>query len=140
MRTVKISGGKFEIRETPKELPINRFNDFQKYMIQDVGIGSTMADCERHFQQLDTFISHGKIEEAARERYNQHYGLVLAINRINITHLSFAVLIHSVNNRPIKDYSETNLKKVLEKLGDMGLTQAHVEDILEDLKKNSIHS
>jgi hypothetical protein len=132
MRIVKVPGGKILIRENPKELPIDLFTEFQKYVIQDVGIGTKIADVEKHYHNLDSFIAKGMIEEAA------HYGLILAINRISIQHCSFAVLVSAVNNRPVKDYSESNLKNVIKKMSDMGLTQEHVEDILETVKKNLI--
>lgn len=138
MRVVEIPGGKIVLRESAKELPIHRFTDFQKYAIQSIGIGSEVEDVERHFRNLDTFISHGKLEEAATERFNQHYGIILAINKINIRHICFACFVDTINGEPIKDYSEKNLVEVCDRMGKMGLTDGHVSDILEDLKKKLI--
>lgn len=139
MRTVELNyGNKFTIRESSKELPANRFTDFQKYVIQDVGIGSDMPSVDKHFRNLDTFISAGKVEEAATERYNLHYNLFLAINSISIRHISFGVLIDSINDKPLRDYSEKSLLELLKKLGRWGLKEEQVADILESVKKNLI--
>lgn len=138
MRTVTLETGSFIIRESIKELPINRYTDFQKYIIQDAGIGSTMRDVEEHFRMLDRFIALGQIEEAARERYNLHFNLYLGINKISIRHITFGCLIDSINDVKITDYSEANLQNVCDQLGAMGLIEEQVADILEEVKKKSI--
>lgn len=141
MRTVKLeSGNSFEIHESQKQLPINRYTDFQKYLLQEAGVGSTIEDLDRHFKLLDTFLGAGALEDAMRERHNLHIGLYLQINKINIEHISFACLIHSINGILLKDFSETHLIQVCRELGEMGLTQEHVSDILEAVKKNSIQN
>lgn len=139
MRTVNLKfGNSFKIHESQKQLPINRYTDFQKYVLQDSGIGSTIADIDTHYKKLDTFLGAGALEDAMRERHNLHIGLYLMINKINIEHISFACLIHSINGRRLKDFSEKHLEQVCRELGEMGLTQEHVADILENVKKNSI--
>jgi hypothetical protein len=139
MRKIELpKGGQVLIHESSRELPINRFTDFQKFLIQEVGIGSTMGDVEKHFGALDQLIAGNKMEDAARERYNLHYNLHLAINRISIKHLSFLVHIHSINGHELTDFSESNLLYIGEELGKLGLTEALVSDTLSDIKKNSI--
>lgn len=140
MREVELPGGKIKIRETIKELPIDRFTDFQKYLVQDSGIGSDMLSVEKHFGMWDRLASAGKIDEAMRERHNLHMNIYLAINRINIQHISFVCLVDSVNGVGVDDYSESAMHDLSKKLGKMGLTQQHVSDILESVKKNSILS
>jgi hypothetical protein len=139
MRVVKLNTGKeITLRESPAELPINRFTIHQKYLIQAAGIGSTVGDVDRHFNTLDRFLAAGKIAEAAQERYNLHINLFLALNEINITHLAFAVLVDSVAGQPVSDYSEAGLKRIAEQLGQAGLTESELREILSDVKKNSI--
>lgn len=141
MRTVKLDDGNFfSIHETQKQLKINRFTDFQKYVLQDSGIGSTTAQIDEHFKMLDSFLGSEQLEEARRERHNLHIGMYLQINRINIKHLSFACLIDSINGEPLTDFSEANLRLVCDQLGEMGLTEQMVSDILEGVKKNLIQS
>lgn len=141
MRTVNLkSGNYFKIHESQKQLPINRYTDFQKYVLQDAGVGSTIEDIDKHFKMLDTFLSADQMDDARRERYNLHIGLYLQINKINIEHISFACLIHSINDKELTDFSEGHLKQVCRELGEMGLTQDAVADILKGLKKNLIPS
>jgi hypothetical protein len=139
MREVSLpGGGKIKIRESSKELPIDRFTDHQKYLMQDAGIGSKLGDVDQKYHRLDKFLQAGNIEYAIGERQNLHLNLYMMINKITIEHLSFVCLVESINGKRILDYSEENLKKVSKQLGELGLTQGMVADILEDVKKNSI--
>ena len=145
MRIVKLTGGNIKIRESIKELPIDRFTDFQKYLVQDSGIGSDMGAVNNHFGKWDRLASAGKIDEAMRERHNLHMNIFLMINQINIQHITFCCLVDSVNSGgdvfdPITDYSESAMHDLSKKLGQMGLTHGDVADILESVKKNSILS
>jgi hypothetical protein len=97
-----------------------------------------MSDVERHFSTLYKLIAANRLEEAGRESYNLHFNIHLAINKISIRHLSFACLIDSIDGDRILDYSEKNLLQVANKIGELGLTEGDVIDILEDVKKNSI--
>lgn len=138
MRSIETPQGKFIIQESIKELPIDRYSEFQKYIIQDAGIGSTIEDVYKHSEKIDVFLSTDKIQEAINERANQHFNFFFMLNKINIRHLSFAVLVDSINDQPILDYSETNLLKVCERIGKLGLTHEGLCSILEDVKKKLI--
>jgi hypothetical protein len=141
MRKVDLPKGRFvSICESSKELPINRFNEFNKYLIQDAGIGSTTGDVEGHFNNLHRLLAGNKVEEAQREAYNLHYNFHLAINKISIRSLSFLILVDNIDGKSLTDYSEEGLLKTADELGRAGLTQAQVEEILSDVKKNSIRS
>lgn len=141
MRTVKLDDGNFfSIHESQKQLKINRFTDFQKYILQDAGVGSSTDHIDEHLKMLYSFLGAEQFEEAKRELHNMHIGMYLQINRINTKHVSFACLIDSINGEPLVDFSEANLIKVCNQLGEMGLTEQLVADILEDVKKNLILS
>lgn len=140
MRTLNLKGGNVELYEGVKEMPVHVFAEFQKYLVQDGGIGSTMDDVTRHYGNLYKLLGAGMAAEAATESYNLYQNLYLAINKINIGHISFACFVHSIKGAPLLDHSETNLRATSVRLGKMGLTQGQVEDILEDLKKKLIPS
>lgn len=140
MREINKLKGKFKINESIREIPINRYKDFQKYLVQDAGIGSTMDDVDRHFKNFDSFLQSGKLDEAIKERYNLHYNLYLMLNRIDIKSLAFGCLVHSIDGEEIADYSENSLNDITERIGSIGLNRGELEDILSDLKKKLIAS
>lgn len=147
MRTIELPGNKsITLRVTAKELPIDRYADFQKYLVQAAGIGSTMGHVEEHFGRLHRFIAAQQSQEAAREAYNLHLNLHLMLNKIDIDSLAFCALVDSIETQEgekktvekITDYSEDGLVRLSGRLGAMGLTRLQVEEIIADVKKKSI--
>jgi len=141
MRTITGSHyphGQASFCETIKELPIDRYSEFQKYLLQDSGMGSDIEAIQRHNEKIDLFLAANKIPEAITERTNQHFNFFFMLNRINITHISFAVLVSSIADKHIEDYSETNLLTVCSQLGKQGFTHEQLVAILDDVKKNLI--
>lgn len=138
MRIVKLPGGSIVIRESPKELPINRYTDHQKYLMMDAGIGSKMAHFIQHLGTLDSLMAAGNYEDAHRERENLQINIFAALNRISFRNLSVVCLVEAIDDVVLKDYSEDNLLKVSDQLGEMGLTDVMIDDILSAVKKNSI--
>lgn len=140
MKILELPGGKISLYETVKEFPIHLFAEFQKYLVQDAGIGSTMDDVTRHYSNMYRLLGASMVQEAATECYNLYQNLYMALNKINIQHICFACFVHSIHGEELLDYSETNLKATAARLGKMGLTQGHVEDVLEDFKKKIMPS
>jgi len=140
MKVLELPGGKVSVYENIKEFPIHVFAEFQKYLVQDAGIGSTMDDVTRHYSNMYRLLGAGMTAEAATECYNLYQNLYMALNKINIQHVCFVCFVHSIGGQVLLDYSETNLKATAARLGKMGLTQGHVEELLEDLKKKLIPS
>lgn len=140
MQEVSTGQGKFLICDSPKELTIDRYTEFQKYIIQDSGIGSTIEDVYKHFNKIDAFLSVDKIAEAITERTNQHFNFYMMLNSISITDRSFALLVESIDGILISDYSEHGLKSIGDKLAKLRLRRSKMEEILEEVKKKLIPS
>lgn len=124
-------------------MPINRYTDYQKYLIQAAGIGSTVGEVERHFNKLYSFLSSNQVEHAARESQNLLYNIHLNLNKIDIDSFAFLCLVDSVQEKgkeleKIRDFSEAGLLRLCNRLGDLGLTKGHVLDVLSEVKKKSI--
>jgi hypothetical protein len=117
-------------------MPIDLFTETKKYIIQDAGIGSDMPAVSNHYSNLYQFLGNGMTQEAAAEAYNLYANIFMMLKGISIDHLTFACFVHSIQDKPLTDHSETNLRAVCKTLGQMGLTHGHVIDILDDLKKN----
>lgn len=114
------------------QLPIKRFMLANKYWMLDDSIGSDIQDFDKkHFSRF-TLIAGDK-EKTLKELANFRILVYNLMNEINIQHLSFACLIHSVNGEEVTDLSESNLNKLLNKLSALGLTQ----DILKKKLKQS---
>lgn len=137
MKTITISTHEITFFDSIKEMPIARYNEMQNYLLQDSGIGNSMADIDAHFKNLDMYLTTGQIKEAISERTNLHISLYAAINRINFKSNAFACFIYKIDGAEI-GISEGELKEALKKL--KGITVEQINDLLEELKKNCVRN
>jgi hypothetical protein len=137
---LKLKSNTISFYSSIHELPIELFTLFNSYVIQAIGIGTNIKDINTRFVNLDSFLSAGKITEAVQERTNMHMGIFYGLERINIDHISFACLVHSINGQEITDYSEEGLRRTIKKLSTMGLTNGLVREYLDEVKKNLIEN
>jgi len=137
MRTIKagfISKTEIKVYDSIKELGIVRYQEFQKLLLQDIGIGSDINAIAKHFNSLYSFITHDKKEEAIQEAQNLHNNFYMMISKINIKSHCFACLVYEVNGEKVKDFTDDGVRKTLKKI--KALKASQVEDILDEVKKN----
>ena len=119
------------------QLPIERFNKANKYWMLHDNIGSSIADFDaNHFNKLALLA--GEKQKCIAELNNFRILVFNIQNEINVEHLSFACLVHSVNSDEQTDLSEDALKRLLKRLSDRGLTQELLKKKLSKLEKKSI--
>jgi hypothetical protein len=121
-----------------KELPIRLTKEANRYMIQDIGIGSNIESIDSHLGQLLLFLSHGKVKEAFEEAKHLRLNLFSAISKMDFKCLSMLCMIHSKNGVPVTDYTEDGLLKLADELG--GYPIEALEKALDEVKKNLIPS
>lgn len=140
MKTINLPGvfrrSQVKLFDSTKELNIERHHEFQKLVLQDVGIGSDMDSVARHFSTLHHLLGNDSPGEAVQETKNLHNNVFYMIDKINIKSFCFVAFVDSVDGRKVTDFSESGVRETIKKLSDMGLKQSDVEEILEDLKKN----
>lgn len=133
MLTKTINNQEYKFYASAKEMPIRLYNLSQKYLLQDMGIGSDMNAIDEHFATLDSYLSAGKIDEAIQERENQRFAFYTMIQSVSYKSLAFTCYVHSIAGEPVTDHSEENLSLLSE---SFDISMIECEDILEDLKKN----
>ena len=104
------------------QLPVTRWNLANKYWMLHDSIGSDIADFDKNHYSKFALIAGDKVK-TLKELANFRILVYNIMNEINVQHLSFACLVHSVNGQEITDTSEASLKKLLERLSKLGLTQ-----------------
>lgn len=133
MTTIELGGGSVVLYNSVKEMPIALFRDLQKYLLQSSGIGSTIADFDRHFQKLHELIAAEKLAEAIEEKENLRFNFFSVVNGINWKNLAMMCLVHSINGKPVDNGNQEGTWQQLE---SMGMNWGKAEDILNDVKKN----
>ncbi|MDF7810700.1 hypothetical protein [Hymenobacter sp. YC55] len=123
--------------QTVHELPARRHLHYNCYLVQAAGIGNTIDDVNHRLSRLGQLVAAGKQQDAAVELENLHYALHWAIEKFSPEQMAFGMLIAAVDGVPLTDFSEENLKRLLDQLSDWGLTTGMVTAEVEDVKKNS---
>lgn len=138
MKDYKLGKHSFKLWTSIKELPADRFSDFQKYLIQASGVGSDMAAVNAHFTNLDLFLSAGKLDEARQERLNLQRNIFYSLSGISIDSYVFACLVAELDGQPVTDFTEPGLSRTLETLKNWGITYGTIADTLDEVKKKLI--
>ena len=103
-------------------MPIERFNKANKLWMLHDNIGSSIADFDaNHYTKLELLA--GDKDKCLAELNNFRILVFNIMNELNVEHLSFACLVHSIDGVEKKDLSDVGLKKILSELSRYGLTQ-----------------
>lgn len=118
------------------DLVITNYNLFNEYSLLEAEIGG-MDAVDKHFRNLDVFLTQKKFDQAVQERKNLHQTFFHLLQRNNFPALQWAVMVKSVDGVDLKDYSLDAMKRLIEQLSANGLTQGKVKQDVEDAKKKS---
>lgn len=123
-----------------KEMPIEVSRQFNAYILQDIGIGSTFEAVDNHLQRITMFLEQDRKADAIEEIKNLRYGYFSMISKWDYKSLAFGCLVATVNGQPAADTSLEGIHQTIKFLSDKGLTVTILEDLLENVKKNLIPS
>lgn len=133
MKTVKVGKRSVEIYDSIDELPIKRYHRFNKYMLVDSGIGSDLNDINDHISKILRYIDKSDKKNAKTQLENMRQSLYLISQETNIRHLSFMVLIKSIDGKEVYDISDENLKRLLKRFENE--SKGFLNRLIESVKK-----
>lgn len=132
MKVGKINKHKVEIFDAIDEMPIQRFQKYNKYMLIDSGVGSDLQDILDHIERAKIYIKANPAMAVA-ELDNMRQAIYLVSEEMSPKYMAFAVLVNKIDGKPADDLSDVGLKKVLETLKDAPKTW--IDRILDLVKK-----
>jgi hypothetical protein len=134
---MKLEIGKFDLElfDSIDQLPFERFNAFNKYVMLDSELGATVQDFDKITVRVYEFLNKEMYDDAKNELLN----LRIVVNNIltgnSSKGLAFASLISKVNGKAMEDYSEDKLKALLLDLSKEGLDVKTVSETASEVKK-----
>lgn len=137
MKSVSINGNLVKLYDSIDELPISQFQNYQRYLLIDSGIGSDVNDIAAHINTIRKLVKSKQEEKADRELINLMQNIVFCVKESNPKLYSFCCLIHSINGKELNDFSQDNLNLTIKQLSKKGLTIGKVKSILKSVKKKS---
>lgn len=134
MKTTSLGKHEIELYDSIDELPIIRFQKYNKMLLVDSGIGSDLADFDNHIERAIRFC-RSKPELAATELENLRQNVYFIQQEVSPKHLAFCVLIRKLNGVEQTDLSDDALKKLLETISDVTHTDLTAQ--LDAVKKKN---
>lgn len=135
MTSLELKGHKIEFFDSIESLPFKRMNEFNKYVIIDSHLGSTIFDFDKSLSKVTQFLQKNMVNETVQEIQNLRQVVFNILNGNDVKGLAFACMIKSIDGKEVTDFSQVNLNKILEKLSEWGLLGVQLLETLSEVKK-----
>lgn len=132
MITSKINNHTIEIFDSIDDLPIRRFQKYNKYMLIDSGVGSDLQDVLDHIDRAMKYIKASP-NMAITELNNMRQALYLVSEEMSPKYMAFAVLVNKIDGEPADDLTDAGLRRVLETLNEA--KKGWLDGIINSVKK-----
>lgn len=133
MKKIVIHGKTLELYDSIDELPIINFQKYNKYLMLDAGIGSTVDDIDAHIGKVAKFVKRGDTKNALLELQNMRQSMYMINEAISPKYMAFTTLIKTIDGKELTDLSDDNLKSILKDISH--IKHSFVADLLSRIKK-----
>lgn len=132
---IKTKVGKHNVTlyDSIEDLPVVRFNKYNKCLLLDAGIGSDLSDVDNHIEKAIAYARSKTPEKGAIELENLRQNIYAIQSGLSPKHLAFASLVTEIDGVRCDDLSDDGLRKVVDILGDAKHTD--LADLSVEVKK-----
>lgn len=131
----KVNRHSVELYDSIDELPITRFQQYNRFLLIDSGIGGDIESVDKHYATIWRYIDKGDIDKAKQELANARQNLHFIIQNTTPRMNAFVALIHRLNGKEITNLSDEDVKNILIQLSKAGWTVGSVFSLLSEIKK-----
>lgn len=132
-----------EFYTNPEDLPIKRFQRFNKYFMIAIEVGETFEDYDQRTHKVVSLLRKKMVDDAVKELENRRQAVYNAFENYSPKHYALALMVKSIDGVDYTDkryLTEEGLDEVLEKLNDIGYTRKQLGIDLIEVKKKSLTS
>lgn len=133
MKKTKIGRHIVEFYDSIEDLPIARFQKFNKLLLIDSGVGSTVSDLDNHLHRMSKYVEKGQIDNFNKEVDNLRQNFFLIMTELLPKHRAFAALVTRVDDRETTDISDSGLQETFELLSDVA--EGEISNAVSEVKK-----
>ena len=119
MKTINTGKHVIKLYDSVDELPIGAYQRYNKFLLIDAGIGSSVDDFDAHIVKLAKLIGNNDREKAAQELQNMRQNLYMINANISPKYLAFAALVYSIDGQKIEAASDDDYSELLAKIQEM---------------------
>ena len=133
---LNVNGNIVRLWDSIEEMPITRYQDFNKYLMIDSGIGSDTEDVIKHTVTLERFITEKKQPQALKELANMRQNMMFILAGINPKHDAFAQLVREINGKAYNTVlTRDDIEEIKEELDKTGMSFKKMAATLDEVKK-----
>lgn len=134
---IRYNGHEILMYVSIQDLPIDRFQLYNRAVLMDAGIGSDLNDFDTRINDLDKLIQHAPNKARIELRNHQqlvHFVISNTSPRLN----AFIALIKKIDGKELtdEDMTDEGLKRVVDRLAKTRLSIGLVQEFLDNVKKN----
>lgn len=132
MKIGKVNKHTVEMYDSIDEMPIQRFQKYNKYLLVDSGIGTDLQDIINHINRAKIYaVKDPKL--AVAELDNMSQALYLVSEELSPKYMAFAVLVYKIDGKVMDDLTDLGLKRVLDILKEA--KKGWLDGVLNSVKK-----
>jgi hypothetical protein len=136
MHTIKYNGHKIEMYDSIQSLPIWRFQEYNKYMVVESGIGSDLEAIDTSLTALRSLISQDP-NAAIRKTVNYQQSLHFIMQNVSPKMAAFFMLVNKIDGEKVTDdeLTDEGITELIRKLSRNGFGIGLLDSFLELFKK-----
>lgn len=131
----RIKGHEIELWDSPEDLPIKKYQKFNKYLMIDNEIGSDYMDYAKRTAKLRAFLDKSMISEAIQEDNNRTQMVFNLMEEYSPKNMALAVMVRRIDNEKIDSSTSSKLEWIVKKLDEIGFSKKHLDEAIEAVKK-----
>lgn len=131
----KFKNHEIEIYDSIQNLPVLRFQKFNKYQMIASEIGNDFTDYDKRTEKALAFLHKNMVQEAIQELNNRRQTVFNAYNEFTPIGKSFAVLIKRIDKTVYDMYAPDDLDAIIKHLNDIGFDYETSMNKLREVKK-----
>lgn len=135
--TIEFNGHKIEVYDNTQNLPILRFQKFNKYLMLANEVGNSFEDYDARTAKALQFLQKNMVTEAIQELNNRRQAVFNAYNEYSPAGRGFAILVKKIDDKVYTGISPDELDEVLRHLEKVGIGYDMTLKTMTEIKKKS---
>jgi gas vesicle protein len=132
---ITIAKHNIEFYDSAETLNILRYQKFNKYLMLDNQVGSTIQDYDKRLMKSIQFLSQDMKEETRRELDNARQAIYNIQNEFSPKQKAIAVLVKKIDDKYYKNIDAGTISEIEKHLDRIGFTKELMDEVLEKVKK-----
>ena len=131
----KVGSHTVEFYDSPETLPIIRYQKFNKFLMIDNEVGSSISDYDKRMQKAIKFLNSDLKPEALKELENNRQNVFNCLSEYTPRNKALAVLVKSIDGKRYHGIDSETLKEVELDLDRIGFTKKMMDEVIDEVKK-----